>query len=737
MKINILRFALITLAVLMIGPLYAQDQSTISGVVKDERTGEAISGAFVYLKGTHIGVAAGENGNYTFSKVPGGKWMLVCSRLNYIKVEKEIVVAEKTDYTYNFNLTPDDLTFSEVVITATRNEELITSIPVATDVLTSADIEETNAKNLGEALQNVGDSFIKNYGGVGSLETVSLRGSTDAQVLILIDGQRLNNAQQGSVDLSSIPTNAIERIEVVKGGNAAMYGSDAIGGVINIITKSMARKNDLDISVNGLYGTYNTRIGDISVAQGIGNFDYYLSYNRTQTDGNYLYTDAAGNQVNFKNTDTKSDNVFFKAGYLFSDNSHLSIFHKYYHANNGSPGSTDFPNYTARDKYNNNHTSISYEGLSAGPFAFNFNAYYMNQEQHYINPEAWDGTEEDVYYTKALGFLAQAFTDLNQFGLLSYGYEFRQDRLNSGYYVNGQTQPFMGDHQRNVNSVYFQDDWKYDLTNIWILNLVPAVRLDNYPEASVGSQISPKIGINISHDENWRGSIRGNVGRVYRAPTYEDLYWPEDSFTKGNPNLKPEKGMTYDFGFIVQFKAFGSWSVESTYFANMLDDLIMWAPGAIKWMPTNIDKAKITGLESKVEWHIFDNLVNLHASYTNMSAKDNGSDPTTAGKYLIYRPTDQYNLGLNLKYGIGSFNVFYNFVGKRFHDTQNTIELSGYNLVNANIGVTPKLFGVTMSLRLEGNNLGNKEIQITQGTPIPGREIRFSIGFGGSVSGLN
>jgi len=252
-KINILRFALITLAVLMIGPLYAQDQSTISGVVKDERTGEAISGAFVYLKGTHIGVAAGENGNYTFSKVPGGKWMLVCSRLNYIKVEKEIVVAEKTDYTYNFNLTPDDLTFSEVVITATRNEELITSIPVATDVLTSADIEETNAKNLGEALQNVGDSFIKNYGGVGSLETVSLRGSTDAQVLILIDGQRLNNAQQGSVDLSSIPTNAIERIEVVKGGNAAMYGSDAIGGVINIITKSMARKNDLDISVNGLY----------------------------------------------------------------------------------------------------------------------------------------------------------------------------------------------------------------------------------------------------------------------------------------------------------------------------------------------------------------------------------------------------------------------------------------------------------------------------------------------------
>jgi outer membrane cobalamin receptor len=736
-KIKSLQFALIILSILIIGPLYAQDQSTISGVVKDEKTGEALSGASVFLKGTHIGGTAGEDGKYSFAKVPNGKWVLVCSRLSYIKVEKEIDIADKNNYTFSFSLKPDDITFSDVVITATRNEALVTSIPVATDVLTAKNIEESNAKNVGEALQNVGDSFIKSYGGVGSLETVSLRGSTDSQVLILIDGQRLNNAQSGSVDLSSIPTNAIERIEVVKGGNAAMYGSDAVGGVVNIITKSMARKNDLNLSANGLYGTYNTRIIDLSAAQGLGNFDYFLSYNRTQTDGNYPYTDVNGKQVNFQNSDTKADNIFFKAGYLFDDNSHLSFFHKYYRANNGSPGSTDFPNYTSRNKYNNNHSSISYEGLSTGPFAFNFNAYYMNQEQHYINPESYLGTEENVFYTKALGFLAQAFTDLNQLGLLSYGYEFRQDKLTSGYFVNGLSQPFYGDHQRNVNSLYFQDDWKYELNSIWKLNLVPAVRLDNYPEASIGSQFSPKIGINLSHDEIWRGSVRGNVGKVYRAPTYNDLYWPEDSFTKGNPNLRPEKGLTYDFGFIVQFKAVGSWSVESTYFASMLEDLILWAPGAVKWMPTNIAKAKTTGIESKVVWHVFDSFLNLQASYTNMSAKDDGNDPTTSGKYLIYRPKDQYNLGLNLSYGIGSFNIFYNFVGKRFHDAQNTIELSSYSLINANIGVSPKIFGVNLNLRLEGNNLGNKEIQITQGTPIPGREIRFSVGLAGSITGLN
>ena len=313
MKIKSLQFALIILSILLIGPLYAQDQSSVSGVVKDAKTGDALSGASVYLKGTHIGGTAGEDGQYSFAKVPNGKWVLVCSRLSYIKVEQEIDISDKNNYTFSFSLKPDDITFSDVVITATRNEELVTSIPVATDVLTAKNIEESNAKNVGEALQNIGDSFIKSYGGVGSLETVSLRGSTDAQVLILIDGQRLNNAQSGSVDLSSIPTDAIERIEVVKGGNTAMYGSDAVGGVVNIITKSMARKNDLNLSANGLYGTYNTRIIDLSAAQGFGNFDYFLSYNRTQTDGNYPYTDVNGKQVNFQNSDTKANNVFFKS----------------------------------------------------------------------------------------------------------------------------------------------------------------------------------------------------------------------------------------------------------------------------------------------------------------------------------------------------------------------------------------------------------------------------------------
>jgi outer membrane cobalamin receptor len=732
LKVILFRTVIAFLMLFVARELPAQSTSTVSGVVKDGKSGKALVGASVYLKGTHTGGMTDDEGRYTMTSVPAGKWILVCSMLGYRRIEKDITIEGAADAVYNFDLANDELSFTEVVVTATRNEALVTSVPASTEVLSAKTIEESNAKNVGEALRTVGASFVKSYGAAGSLQTISLRGSTDAQVLVLIDGQRVNDAQSGSVDLSTIPLDAVERVEVVKGGNTAMYGSDAVGGVINIITKPMTRKHTLDFSAQGLYGTYNTKIYDLSVGQGISDFNYFASYNQTQSGGNYDYTNNAGEKVPFLNSDTKSDNAFFKAGYLFPDRSRLAAFFKYRYSNNGSPGSTDFPNTLARQRTRSNLYSITYDGLSFGAFAFSLNVYLADQESRYSDPQSYLGLEENKFNNRALGVLFQVFTDLAQYGLFSYGYEYRQDRLESRDFVNRVEVPYLGDHQRDINSVYFQDDWKYDFDHVWKLSIVPAARLDAYPEKSIGSQFSPKVGINLSHDQGWRGSVRANVGRVYRAPTYNDLYWPEDSWTKGNPNLKPERGTTFDFGFIFQFAGLGSWNIEETYFGSRMNDLILWAP-AEKWMPENVARAKTDGLESKLGWMGFNNAVEIQAGYTYMIAKDDGNDPTTAGKYLIYRPKDKFDLSLNLNYLIASVNFYYNYVGKRFNDPQNTVALGGYSLFGANAGITPNWAGLDWMIRIEGNNLANKEIQIVDGSPVPGREVRLSIGISGSL----
>lgn len=730
------KYFVLTLLALFAVTVNAQNNGSLAGYVKDAKTGEALLGANVYLKGTHTGSSSDVNGKYHITQVPAGTWTLVCSMVGYTKSEEEITI-NGTEITKDFTLEEDPLVFSNIVVTATRNEALVTSVPVSTEVINSRKMEESNAKDIGEALKTVSSSLVKSYGALGSLESVSLRGSTGAQVLVLIDGQKLNSAQDGSVDLSTIPLDAVERIEVVKGGNSAMYGSDAVGGVINVITKSMARQNKLIYSLSGMYGSYNTQDYQASVGQDLANFDYFLSYNRTQSDGDYEYTGIDGIKKDLKNADTKADNFFMKAGYLLPDQSHLSAFFKYRNSENGSPGTTDYPNLSARSKVDNKHVSLSYEGLSFGAFAFNFNTYFIKNKYIYLNPEDYSGYAESKYNTRELGASLQVFTDLQQLGLLSYGYEFRQDKIESGELINYLPVPLIGTHQRNVNSVYLQDDWKYDFDHVWKLSVVPAVRLDKYPEDGVGSQFSPKIGISLSHDDSWRGSIRGNVGKVFRAPTYNDLYWPADSWTEGNPNLKPEKGITYDFGFIIQFAQMGSWNIEMTYFGSRLDDLILWASGAdYMWRPENVAKANTTGIESKIAWRGFENILGFEATYTRTDAKDDSDDPLTSGKYLIYRPKDKFNLAVNLNYGIASMNVFYDFTGKRFHDEENKTELDSYGIVNANVGVAPKLFGTECLLKLAVNNLGDKEYQSVKGSPLPGREVRVTFGIKGSLTDL-
>ncbi|MEJ2635354.1 MAG: TonB-dependent receptor [Calditrichia bacterium] len=735
MKTSDLKIWILFLMFIFTYSLVAQSSSgTISGTIKDASSGEMLTGTNIYLKDTHMGTAAGSHGEFTISNIPPGAYMLMVNMLGYETIEKQLSIHAGEDLSFNFELNPVALNMGNVVVTATRSQELVTSVPVATEILGAKELQETNAQNVGQALESIGGALVKSYGPVGSLETISLRGSTDSQVLVLVDGQRLNDAQSGSVDLSQIPLDAVEKIEVVKGGHSALYGSDAVGGVINIITKSKARDKGLDASWHSTMGSFNTQIHDFSVGQGLGNLDYFVSYNRTQTNGDFEYfNDLQNKRMKMVNADNTSDDIFVKGGYLFPNQSRLSVFHQYHSGKQGSPGSIDFPNASARLNITGNHTSVSYKDLCFGPVALQMQGYLMQNDQSYTNPESYLGLEKNNYKNRALGASLQVFTDMNAAGLFSYGYEFRQDRLKSNYWINGVSQPFIGDHQRNVHSFFLQDDWKYGIDHAWKILAVPAIRLDRYPEEGVGSQYSPKIGVTLSRVTGWRGSIRGNIGRVFRAPTYNDLYWPEDAWTKGNPDLKPEKGISYDGGYIAQFGGLGYWSIEQTYFASRLDNLILWAPGPSgKWMPENVAKGFTRGVESKMSWSGFNGALNAQIGYTFMKSTDDGDDPATAGNYLIYRPRHKYDASLGFNYGMAAFNVYYHYVGKRFHDAANTIELDPYSLINLNLGINPRVMGVRWLLRFEVNNLANKDIQISKGSPVPGREFRVTLGIDGS-----
>jgi len=146
----------------------------------------------------------------------------------------------------------------EVVVTATRTEMKLLDAPVHISIITSEEIANSGAKNLADLFSDQVSTVVRDYGTTGSLKNVSIRGSSSGGVLVLLDGVRLNDSRQGSIDLSLIPIENVERIEIVRGGTSAIYGSDAVGGVINIITK---KKADGILKVKLENGSYIPRDG--------------------------------------------------------------------------------------------------------------------------------------------------------------------------------------------------------------------------------------------------------------------------------------------------------------------------------------------------------------------------------------------------------------------------------------------------------------------------------------------
>ena len=188
---------------------------------------------------------------------------------------------------------------SEVLVTASRRLELRRDSFASNRVLYESDIEKTGAKTVADALRSVPDVYIKSNGGLGGVSTVKLKSTGSEQVLILVDGQRINSNLLGMTDLNDIPVDMIDRIEIVDESLSSMYGADAVGGAINIITKKSSAQQDF---FNAGYGSFGTLNGNAGTSGKIGRLGYLLSVGGIKSDG-------------FRqNSDYSSRNVLLSAG---------------------------------------------------------------------------------------------------------------------------------------------------------------------------------------------------------------------------------------------------------------------------------------------------------------------------------------------------------------------------------------------------------------------------------------
>jgi len=696
----------------------------LSGRVVEKTSRQALPGAIVILEGTHFEIRTNDNGYFELNSLPAGAYRVHVSVLGYMALDSAIVLQEGDQRMILFELSETVYQINPVTVTATRERSLVSDVPASVEVLSARDLTLRNIQDIGQAIENIAGVVAKNYGGLGDLKTVSIRGSSSSQVLILVDGQRLNDAQSGDVDLSSIPVEGVEQIEIVRGGTSALYGADAVGGVINIVTKTKSRESGLGGRVNLLAGSWGTRGIDVRADYALEKFSSILSYKFLQSDGDFFYHSPTGEEVRRQNGDMVSHGLFGKGTWDLGEGGmakSLKVSGQYFVLKSGVAGTIEAPTSAARKKNEQESLNLVYEQRILSPYnTVSVQSYFNNLIFAYDDSASYI-PEHTSNHNTAWGAEVKGRLVLTDWDILTAGYAYRGDFLKGS--------SFPSSLSRRLHSVYGQMELAPFLKpGLFIRKVVaiPAVRWDTFSD--FGGEVSPKVGVVISTGEEWQASIKANYGSSFRAPAFNDLYWPKDAYSVGNARLKPEHGKDFDIGTMIRLPFFPGIALDVTYFRNSITDMILWLQGPTAiWSPENVGKAEIQGVEMKTTLSPWKDLVQVSLNYTYLDARNKTSDPTQFDMQLPNRPRNAYNVSLRLGLWSTYSVIDYSYTGERYTTTDNTASLPSYHVVNMLVGFTMPLDPVSLDAKLEVRNLENLEYQAMEGFPMPGREYRVSL----------
>ena len=515
-------------------------------------------------------------------------------------------------YAANDRTSADEHSLGETVVTATRTPLSVRQAPANVAVITAQEIEQNHYRSVSEALEHINGVVVDRASGE---EYVRLNG--DDRVVVMVDGVRLNNDQgvvngRASVDLRMIPSvKNIKRIEVVKGGGSALYGSDAIGGVVNIITKRATKaQTELDLRT----GSWGTHGYELSHAGTDGTLSWQLTAGVDRSS--YMkYKGTDGKTHRMPGSDYANNSLSLRLDHRIDPRQSLmfSVQHRtidansYYYNTYGTPGFAP-----------GSHHDTIYNTVSA---AYNFKegTGTPGYLRYYGNFKSVDFSGK--YDTRVQGGEYQNGWKLGKDHTVVAGLEWRTSHSTNK--ANG-----YGNKKITNKAVYVQDTIR--LGDKW--SLVPGVRLDHH--SNFGTHSSPKFGVNYNADQKTR--VYASWGRVYKAPTADDLFYYADygpwGGYYGNLDLRPESGHTESIGISHEFDKRTYLSVD--FFQSKLSDAIHWySTDGMHYYATNIAHEKKRGMEilfkKKVDEHWS---YDLGYSYTHTETKDERN--ITAGSYL-------------------------------------------------------------------------------------------------------
>jgi len=573
-----------------------------------------------------------------------------------------------------------------VVVTATKTEVPLNEVTSSVTVITEQDIQEKKAKTVSEVLRDVPGLDVAQTGGPGGVTSVFMRGGNSDFTLVLIDGVRVNSPTTGGFDFADLTVDNIERIEVVRGPQSTLYGSDAIGGVINIITKR--GKGAPTVSLSAEAGSYQSFRESVGVTGAMPSLDYSLSVARFDTAG---FSSADRHNGNTEADGYGNSTVSSKVGMNLGGIGRLDLTARYTDAkvnlDNCCPP-VDDPNFVQDNHF----------GLISASYSRPLTAWWNQELQVAYNTDNLKGHDPDP------------FDILNNYEInteerhLDWRHHFsigEADLITLGYEYNGQRGIEKGTFDKTISdsAVYVQS--QHQVSDIF--SQLVGVRADY--NSRFGDVITYKA--EAAYRVPVSGTrLRAAYGTGFHGPTLNDLFFPGFS----NPDLKPETSENIEGG-VEQPLFSNAVSLRANYFHANYNNLIVSTPPA--YIPENIGRATAEGTELEINYSPL-KAITLKGNYTYTGTRNEDN-----GQELPGRPRQKANLELHvLPVPSAQMQMDLRYVGRRFADPANTEPLGAYTVANlsGSFDLTTK---IQIFARIE--NLFNRQYEEILGYGTAGR----------------
>lgn len=580
---------------------------------------------------------------------------------------------------------PRDTTPEEIIVAANRLEQSLTAVLAATTVIDKETIQQSSAQSLAGLLASVPGMQFSPSGGQGAQTSLFMRGTESDHTLILVDGVQMTTNSGSAGRLEFIPLDQIERVEIVRGPRSSIYGSEAIGGVVNIITKPNIQE-DLSGSVKLMAGTENSSNANIGLQGRVGNTALSLNASRRMTDG-----------IDFSERGSSDDD-----GY---ENDSLSLSFSHQFSEQFSLSST-YSSFDAESDYDDgavNTDSQQFSATVAAAFTEHWDSNFILErfEEDNLNAGAFGLTNSSTENKKLSWQNTYTFDASN---LFSFGIDHQQQELR--YATFGALQTDTSRDNDGVYGVYIRESGPLDFT----------LSLRNDDNERFGNHSTGSIAIGSDFGESTRAWV--SYGTAFKAPNLIDLYVDFPSFFFfANPDLKPETAESLELS--LQTHALGAtWQIN--VFRNDIDDLI--ASDATFTSLANIQEARIDGMEATVSSMIAG--WRLDAALTLL---DHENRSTEIG--LLRRP--EQTLTLNIAREFGSLDIAVNLFAQNEHLdidplTFGSSKVGGFGVINLIAGYR---FSEDLNLRLRVGNLLDKEYQVVDGFNTQDRTAQLSLNY--------